>query len=225
MSGLILFDCDGTLVDSPRHIVAVMREAFSACGVSPPPESTIAEIVGLSLDAGIHRLLPTAGADLRRQVAETYRRLYRRHPHRPGLHAGVRSTLKTLRERGYLMGVVSGKSLSGLERVLAEHDLFEFFIVWRTADQCPSKPHPAMVIECMTSAAVAPERTTVVGDARCDMEMAANSGVRAVGVSYGAASTAVLSRAGAACVVDRFPELLAYFPHLPPDAAWPTISP
>jgi len=222
--GLILFDCDGTLVDSHRHIVAVMRRAFLESDLEPPAEERVREIIGLSLDAAVYALMPDAPALARQAVAEGYRRLYRELPAGHGLYPGVRETLTALAERGWWMGVVTGKSAAGLLRVFEDFDLGRFFFAWRTADQCPSKPHPAMARECMAELGVPAERTWVVGDAVMDMEMARAAGARGIGVSFGAASPEALLDAGAERVVDRFDALLAHFPPLRAEAGSCTIG-
>jgi phosphoglycolate phosphatase len=139
------------------------------------------------------------------------------------LFAGVRETLDILRERGYWMGVVTGKSFSGLERVLNDFSLAHYFLVMRTADHCPSKPHPAMVNECMAEMGVKSEQTTVVGDALLDIQMAQASGVQSLGVSFGVAEAEALRAAGAMGIVDAFDGLLEYFPPLQNEPPLPTI--
>jgi len=222
---LILFDCDGTLVDSHRHIIAVMQQACADCGLPVPDGIGIAGVIGLSLDMAILQLLPAIDIANRQQLANAYRELYRTMPGDHGLHAGVRLSLKMLQERGYWLGIVTGKSLTGLQRVLNEFDLSRFFMVWRTADQCPSKPHPGMVMACMEELGVDAKRTTVVGDACVDMQMAIASGARAIGVSFGAEAHDKLISVGASGVVDRFDELMAYFPPLRQASASSTIAP
>jgi len=224
-SHLILFDCDGTLVDSHRHIVAVMQQAFADCGLPVPNDAEITGVIGLSLDTAMAQMLPNTATANRRKIANAYRKLYRDMPSEHGLHAGVRSTLITLQQRGYGLGIVTGESLRGLRRVLDEFDLSRFFMVWRTADQCPSKPHPGMVNECMEEMGMERTQTTVVGDACVDMQMATACGVRAIGVSFGAGSHDALMSAGAEGVVDCFDELKARFPPLRQSVTSSTIAP
>jgi len=222
---LILFDCDGTLVDSHHHIIAVMQKAFADCGVSVPDDDAIAGVIGMSLDMAMARLLPDIDAESRQRIADTYRKLYRNMPGNYGLHAGVVSTLMALQKRGYWLGVVTGKSSQGLERMFEEFDLSRFFTVWRTADQCPSKPHPGMTVACMEALGVDAGRTTVVGDACVDMQMAVASGAHAIGVSFGVEAHSALMDAGAENIVDRFDALMAYFPPLRQTATSSTIAP
>jgi len=109
------------------------------------------------------------------------------------------------------MGIVTGKSSAGLQRVLAKLDLADFFMAQRTADVCPSKPHPAMTLECMQELGVAAEQTVVIGDAVVDMQMARAAGVHALGVCQAGCSELVLRQAGAHDVrlhtVDMLPVL------------------
>ncbi len=211
---LILFDCDGTLMNSHHHIIRVMQIAFAEHDLPQPSVPAVSEVVGLSLPAAVQQLLSGEEAELTATVTETYRRLYRDLPGDYALYAGVRETLDTLQGRGYWLGLVTGKSHAGLRRVLAEFALESYFLVLRTADHCPSKPHPAMVHECMREMGVGGAQTTVIGDAVLDMQMASASGATGLGVSFGVADKTSLRKAGATHVVDHFTELLEYFPHL-----------
>jgi len=211
---LILFDCDGTLMDSHHHIIAVMQRAFAEHGLTAPAAETIAPVVGLSLAMAVQQLLANESAVLASDIGQTYRYLYRTLPAQYGLFDGVVETLTALQHRGYWLGVVTGKSQAGLMQVLDKFDLADHFLVLRTADQCPSKPHPAMVEECMREMGVAAAQTSVVGDALLDIQMAQACGVRALGVSFGVADSKSLRAAGAKAVLDDFIDLLAYFPHL-----------
>jgi len=211
---LILFDCDGTLMDSHHHIIAVMQRAFSEHGLAEPAVESIAPVVGLSLAKAVQQLLADELDDVGNRIEQTYRHLYRTLPAQYGLFDGVIETLTALRDRGYWLGVVTGKSQAGLLHVLDKFDLAGHFLVLRSADQCPSKPHPAMVEECMREMGVAAAQTSVVGDALLDIQMAKACGVRALGVSFGVADSKSLLAAGAKAVLDDFVDLLAYFPHL-----------
>jgi len=211
---LILFDCDGTLMNSHHHIIRVMQLTFAEHDLPQPSVQSVSAVIGLSLSAAVQQLLPLEGSELTEAVTATYRRLYRDLPGDYSLYAGVCETLDILRERGYWLGIVTGKSHSGLKRVLADFSLEDYFPVLRTADHCPSKPHPAMVNECMEEMGVTGEQTSVIGDTALDMQMACASGARGLGVSFGVADSDSLLRAGAEHVVDSFSALLEYFPHL-----------
>lgn len=212
MQQLILFDCDGTLTDSHSAIVHAMQQAFVSSGMPMPDAESVNGIIGLSLIAAIEQLMP-AGGDAH-AVAAAYRHHYRESEAGLALYPGVIETLDELKSRGYWMGVVTGKSRPGLLRVLERFSLQDYFLAWRTADCCPSKPHPAMVSECMAELGVMPACTTVIGDARFDMQLAQAAGVRAIGVSFGVESPEALREEGACVVIDHFPDLLEYFPPL-----------
>ncbi len=212
--GLLLFDCDGTLMNSHHHIVRVLQLAFAEIGLPAPPEARLCEVIGLSLQAAAQHLLSDEDAALAAPLADAYRRLYRELPGDYELYPGVRDTLQALCERGYWLGVVTGKSHAGLTRTLDRFGLADYFSVLRTADHCPSKPHPAMVNECMQEMGVGKTQTAVIGDSTLDMQMACASGAMAIGVSFGVGDDAALRRAGARHVMRHFPELLSHFPLL-----------
>lgn len=214
MQHLILFDCDGTLVDSHAHIIDSMQQAIAACDLPVPDPAEVSAIIGLSLERAISVLTPEVDDGMRRQVVERYRQMYLRPGNSQPLYPGVAETLDILAERGYHMGIVTGKSRRGLTRVMEEHELHPWFVVSRTADECPSKPHPAMVMECADEMGMDPRQVSVVGDACFDIEMAVAAQARAIGVSFGAEPAARLLEAGAECVVDRFDALLEQFPPL-----------
>ncbi|TLS65725.1 HAD-IIIA family hydrolase [Mariprofundus erugo] len=215
MSGcasLILFDCDGTLTDSQGLITQAMQQAFVTCGLPEPESQAIQNITGLSLLRAVACLSDDVA--LHASICDAYRDHYRMLEHQVTLYPEVRETLDELRRRGYWMGVVTGKSRSGLQRVIETFELADYFMVLRTADCTHSKPHPAMVLECMDEMGVLPAHTTVVGDAVFDMQMARAAGVRAIGVSFGASSEEGLLHSGADGVVHAFARLLEYFPPL-----------
>lgn len=211
-ASLILFDCDGTLTDSQGLITRAMQQAFVACGLPEPASQAIQNITGLSLLRAVACLCDQV--DLHESICNAYREHYRLLEHKVVLYPEVRGTLDELQRRGYWLGVVTGKSWSGLQRVIEKLDLGDYFVVLRTADCTHSKPHPAMVLECMDEMGVLPEHTTVIGDAVFDMQMASGAGVRAIGVSFGASSEQVLLQSGADGVVHAFGSLLEYFPDL-----------
>ncbi len=178
-----------------------MRLAFEDCGLAPPDSDAIASIIGLSLREAVRHLLGRdAGVE---QIASAYRRFWLQQERHVSLFEGVPSMLQHLVDQGYWLGIVTGKSSAGLMRVLELFDLKRHFLVWRTADRCPSKPHPAMVLECADELGVHPEQTVVIGDSPFDMAMARAAGALAYGVSFGVGSTASLLREGARAVFDH----------------------
>jgi len=213
---LILFDCDGTLTNSHGSIVTAMQQAFDGAGLIKPSDAEVASIIGLSLHRAVVALLDKEQADEAavEAVCAGYRDAYREAEQHIRLFVDVRETLEELRKRGYWMGVVTGKSLAGLLRVLETFALSEYFMVMRTADCTHSKPDPAMVLECMHEMGVSAGQTVVVGDALFDVQMARAASVPAIGVSFGVAESCDLMDAGAKVVVDDFAALLDYFPAL-----------
>lgn len=209
---LILFDCDGTLMDSHFAIVRAMQKAFCSCGLPEPPVKAVFDVIGLSLDRAIDQL--AGNTHLAENIKQAYRDYYRAAEHELKLYPGVHETLQALRQRGYWLGVVTGKSMAGLLRVLDAFGLQDYFYVLRTADCCNSKPHPAMVLECMAEMGVEAAQTCVVGDALYDIQMAYAVGAAALGVSFGVSDSDELEHAGAIAVVNEFSDLLTYFPPL-----------
>ena len=210
---LILFDCDGTLTDSHGSIAWAMQQAFTSHGFAEPEYQDVLGIIGLSLVAAVDQLAPEGlSPEEKESIALSYSHHYRTTESQLRLYPKVIETLETLQQRGYQMGVVTGKSSRGLLRVMDTFDLHRFFPVWRTADICNSKPHPAMVYECMDEMGAGAEHTAVIGDSRFDIQMARAANVRAIGVSFGVESTEALMHEGAAVVVDAFESLLDYFP-------------
>ncbi|MDQ6999747.1 MAG: HAD-IA family hydrolase [Mariprofundus sp.] len=195
-----------------------MQHAFAAAGLPEPAADAVREVIGLSLSRAITGLMDESlqiDAPLYQHITQAYRDNYRLAEESIDLFPDVKETLEVLRSRGYWLGVVTGKSRPGLLRVLESFELGDLFYVWRTADCTHSKPHPAMVLECMLELGVPADRTWVVGDACFDMQMAVAAEVEALGVSFGVASSDELLQAGARRVVNDFAELLAYFPRLP----------
>ncbi len=212
---LILFDCDGTLTDSHGSIALAMQKAFTDHGLVEPDYQDVLAIIGLSLIAAVEKLANnTLDEGTKTNICESYATNYRAMEHNLALYPHVIETLQELDSRGYQMGVVTGKSSRGLIRVLDLFDLHQFFPVWRTADICLSKPHPAMVLECMQEMGAIPENTSVIGDSRFDIQMANAASVRSFGVSFGVEPTSVLKAEGALHVFDKFEDILEKYPKL-----------
>ncbi len=203
------------MTDSHGAIAQAMQKAFTDHGLSQPDYQDVLGIIGLSLVAAVEKL---AGEDLceslKIKICESYGNNYRAMESSLALYPNVIETLEELDSRGYVMGVVTGKSSRGLIRVMDLFDLNRFFPVWRTADICLSKPHPAMVLECMTEMGALSEHTSVIGDSRFDIQMANAANVRSYGVSFGVEPAHVLTAEGALHVFDTFGEILEKYPNL-----------
>ncbi|MNF51952.1 Phosphoglycolate phosphatase, chromosomal [compost metagenome] len=206
---LLVFDWDGTLVDSIARIVESMRVAASECALPQLGEMTIRGIIGLGLPEAIRALYP--GLEDPQQVAR-FRQVYSDHyiqlESSPSpLFEGVRESLLAFREQGYRLAVATGKSRRGLDRVLAGHGWEDFFDVTRCADETASKPDPRMLREILEHCALAPEQALMVGDSPFDLQMAHNAGMMAVAVGYGAQPLEVLQGYRPHLAIQRFAEL------------------
>lgn len=200
MTRLALFDCDGTLVDGLGAIRAAMDATFADEGL-PVPGAGVREIVGLSVEQAIARLRPPHEEGRIERMADGYRRHYRTNRETGGvdepLFPGVVALLDRLTAAGWALGIATGKSRRGLDALLAAHGLADRFVTLQTADGHPSKPHPEMALAALAEAAVEPADAVLIGDTAFDMALAANAGVRALGVAWGYHDAARLSAAGA----------------------------
>jgi len=208
---LVLFDCDGTLVDSQQAIVAAMAAAFAAAGLAAPAPEAVRRVVGLSLGEAMAALMPGADAPTHLRLADRYRTAFaesRLQGQPQGtLFPGAVPAVEALVRRGHVLGIATGKSRRGLVATLERFGLAGRFTTLQTADDAPSKPHPAMVRQAMDATGAEPAATVVVGDTTFDMEMAVAAGARAVGVAWGYHDVADLHAAGAALVVQGFDSL------------------
>lgn len=209
---LIVFDCDGTLIDSQHMIVAAMNHAFEAHGLEPMPREDVLSIVGLSLDEALAALLPAAEPRLRKAVTEGYKDAFHHLRSRPDLaeplFPGAMEAIEHLAARDdVLLGIATGKSQKGLRLALEQHDLARFFVTLQTADDAPSKPHPMMLERAMAEAGAAPRDTVLVGDTSYDIHMARAAGTHAFGVDWGYHDTDVLAQAGASVILSDFAEI------------------
>ena len=209
---LVLFDCDGTIVDSAAVIHACMARTFEDFEAERPSFDLTKSIIGLTLDIAIAQMLNRPVDAQILAMTARYKEHFMLHRQNGGAlepaYDGLLPLIEALAARDdVILGVVTGKSRRGLDAILAYHGLTKAFFTTRTADDCPSKPHPAMVLECCAETGIDPERTTVIGDAVYDMQMAVSAGARAVGVSWGYGPVEALRAAGAHHVVDHADEI------------------
>lgn len=208
---LVVFDCDGTLVDSQAAIVRSMEQAFAATGLTPPDRNAVRRIVGLSLPQALLRLAPDAPDERRAVALEAYKTSFRsarldgslEEP----LYAGIEGLLRRLHRRGTALGIATGKSDRGLQACLTRHGVHDLFITLQTADRHPSKPHPAMLEAALFEASASPADAIMVGDTIFDIAMARAAGVRAIGVAWGYHEPDELLEAGAVGVAESSVEL------------------
>ena len=207
---LVVFDVDGTLVDSQHHIHAAMTEAFEDVGLPGPTLAQVHAVIGLSLPVALARVGPELPAATVKKIVQSYRDAFVARGSRVDapLFPGARDCLATLAARGDLcLGVATGKGRRGLDAVLEQHDLHRFFDTLQCADDHPSKPHPGMILGAMAATGATPEATMMVGDTSFHLEMARAAGVTGTGVAWGYHDPAALCGAGAAGVAADFPAL------------------
>lgn len=183
---LIVFDWDGTLMDSAAAIVASMQAAAEDLAVPPPSEAQARQVIGLGLHQALAQAIPQLAASRYSELAERYRHHYLSRDSRLTLFSGVENLLRDLTDAGYSLGVATGKSRLGLRRALSDSGVGELFRATRCADECRSKPDPQMLEELMAELMVPAEATLMIGDTSHDLQMARNAGVASVAVAYGA---------------------------------------
>ena len=211
MSRLVVFDCDGTLVDGQAAICQTMEAAFASTGLVAPERNMVRRMVGLSLPYALRELAPDASDEQRHAVVEAYKTGFRdlrlsgalREP----LYDGIAGLIDELSGEGWQLAVATGKSDRGLHACLDTHGIRHRFVSLQTADRHPSKPHPAMLEAALFEAAVQPGDAVMIGDTSFDMEMAVAAGVRAIGVAWGYHEAHELRKAGAVAVAETAEEL------------------
>lgn len=209
MRELVIFDWDGTLMDSGARIVAAIQAAIADSGLPERDPETIRGIIGLGMNEAVAMLYPDARAAARARLMAVYTEAFARAVAEvpATLFAGAIETLARLESAGCLLAIATGKSRHGLHRDLERCGLGGRFVSTRTVDECPSKPHPAMVEEILRECGMEADAALVVGDTLFDLEMAANAGVDAVGVSWGAHPAGRLQTLRPLGILDDFREL------------------
>lgn len=208
---LIVFDCDGTLVDGQHLILDAMQSACRVCATPYPGDEAIRQIVGLSLMDAIEICHPKENEKthlaLKDAFVDRFQELRLQDEDHEPIFDGVKAMIEQLHGDGYLLGVATGKSKRGLNITLKNHGLSEYFLTLNTADDGPGKPHPSMLHNAMQDAGVEPENTLMIGDTTFDIQMALAANVRAVGVSWGYHDRDKLLQAGAHYMLDHISHL------------------
>lgn len=183
---LIVFDWDGTLMDSTAVIAGSIQAACRDLEIPVPDEQTARHVIGLGLDQALRYAVPSLSEEMRPALVARYRHHFLAQDQQIPLFDQASEIVMELHAGGYQLAVATGKSRAGLERVLASSKLQPYFHATRTADQTFSKPHPAMLLEIMEELGVSAARTLMIGDTSHDILMAQNAGVDVVAVSHGA---------------------------------------
>jgi phosphoglycolate phosphatase len=189
---LIIFDWDGTLMDSTGHIVNCMRHAITKLDLAPLDDKQISHIIGLGLQEAVQTLYPNGNATMWTSLADCYRQTWLNSPVDTPLFDNARELLTELAEQELFLGVATGKSRRGLDKVLKATGLGELFVATRCADECHSKPHPQMVSEIMDFTGVSGSDALMIGDTEFDLMMAKNAGAHSLGITHGAHDEAKL---------------------------------
>ena len=211
---LVIFDCDGTLVDSQNAICGAMEHAFGGLGLAVPSRPQVLSVVGLSLPEAFAVLAPGATKAVREQLSQRYKGAFPHGqlavPERDPLFPGAKAVVEALgRHRDIALGIATGKSRRGVQRLFDQEGWHDFFATVQTADDHPSKPDPSMIHAAMAETGTDTTTTIMIGDTTYDIDMGRNAGVATVGVAWGYHETADLTTSGADAIVQRFDELPA----------------
>ena len=190
--GLIVFDWDGTLIDSAGAIAECIQEAARDLGLGIPDRERARHVIGLGLQESLQLAVPDLPSHRTREFVEAYRRHFLANEHSMQLFPGIEALLEALRSRGHRLAVATGKSRRGLDRALEASGLRAQFEATRCADETTPKPDPAMLHELMDELGAAPAEALMIGDTTHDLQMASAARVDAVAVCYGAHAEASL---------------------------------
>jgi phosphoglycolate phosphatase len=208
---LIAFDWDGTLFDSTQLIARSIQQAVKDVGGATPDESAAAYVIGLPVHAALARVAPDVKPEQYEALGLRYRHHYRAMADQLSLFEGVLEMLGQLRASQYWLSIATGKSRSGLNRVLTSPALKDCFDATRTADETQGKPDPQMLKELMAHFGVSPQRTLMVGDTCHDLEMAQRAGCASLGVTYGAQKAHDLTPFAPLALVHNVAEMAQWF--------------
>lgn len=183
---LLIFDWDGTLMDSERKIVNCFHAAVGDVGLEPLADDQIKGVIGLGLKEAMDVLFPEQDQAVRSRVSDAYRDhfLFKDQTDMP-MFPGVVEGIIRLHDQDYTLAIATGKARRGLKRVLDGHELEHVFSTTRCADEAVSKPHPLMLEQIMQQTGIGAERALMIGDSTFDLEMASNAGMDSLAVSYG----------------------------------------
>lgn len=200
---LLVFDWDGTLIDSEARIIESMHIASERGGLDAADDDDIRNVIGLELNQAIRQLYGDLASDLIEQVADVYREhyVYQSEITTP-LFLGVLETLTHLQGQGYEMAVATGKGRRGLDSAMEESGLQSYFTTTRCADETRSKPHPQMLKEILLELNLKPSDAVMIGDTHYDMNMAQAANIAAVAVSYGVQKKQSLMRHNPIACID-----------------------
>jgi phosphoglycolate phosphatase len=208
---LAIFDVDGTISDSHAMITASLGAAFEAEGLKAPDRARMLSGVGLSLMDFMRYLAPDESEARHARMTTAYKQnfwAFREAGEHPELlYDGAKPLLASLRQRGVVLGIATGKSIRGVAHLLDKHGMAGWFATIQTSDTNASKPDAAMGLAALAETGAAPRDTIMIGDTSFDMGMARNAGIGSIGVTWGNHCRAQLEQSGAQNIVSDFKEL------------------
>ena len=207
---LIVFDWDGTVMDSTAVIAGSIQAACRDLGLAVPDDEAARHVIGLGLTEALRHAVPDAPESMYEPLVARYRHHFLAQDQAIPLFEGARETVAELHGAGYWLGVATGKSRAGLDRAMESTGMKQYFHATRTADQTFSKPDPAMLFELMDELAVSAGRALMIGDTTHDVQMAQNAGVDVVGIGHGAHPPEQLQELNPLALVQNFAELRAW---------------
>ncbi|MEE2809620.1 MAG: HAD-IA family hydrolase [Pseudomonadota bacterium] len=209
---LVVFDVDGTLIDSQGLIMAAMTLGFEKQGLAAPAREDVLPLVGLSLEIIMPRLASAQSPAVHAELVDGYKNAFMELRKRGTpqddmpLFDGALAAVSGLHAQPEtLLGIATGKSRRGLDKVLQAYDMERYFFTQQVADHHPSKPHPSMLSACLADTGASADQAVMIGDTSFDMDMAKAAGFKAIGVSWGYHDRNEL--AAADIVIDRFTDL------------------
>jgi phosphoglycolate phosphatase len=208
---LCVFDLDGTLIDSQKHILEAMARAFAAEGLAEPDPMAVRGVIGLSLDEAVARLAPELEGISVDRLGERYRDAYfdmkKAGVEAEPLMEGARAVIDALDAAGWQLAIVTGKGRRGLLNVLDSHDLRHRFVSLKAADDGPGKPDPTLLFDAIDEAGSTPAHSVMVGDTSFDLRMARQARVAGIGVSWGYHNRTMLEAECPVAILKQFAEL------------------
>jgi len=208
---LIIFDWDGTIIDSQAHILHSMKKAVIDEGLTPPTDQQIRHIIGLSLQRAVETLFPDMDSALVDRISSNYRtHFFADTEHVSELFIGAEDMIRDLHASGYYLAVATGKGREGLDVALSKTGLQHYFHITRCADETRSKPDPMMLDEILTDLDLDVEQAIMVGDTSYDVEMAGNINMDSIAVTYGMHDKDHLENARPTHLIDSIDQISQY---------------
>lgn len=212
---LLVFDWDGTLMDSADHIAQSIQQAAEYLNLPVPSDEAARDVIGLGLPEAVARLFPDADESVLTALSNGYTQRYLTSRKPTAFFTGTVDMLHHLVEQGYWLAVATGKSRRGLDRALRDTEMMDLFVATRCADESFSKPHPQMLLDILDYTGLSASQAVMIGDTEYDMQMAVNAGVDAVGVGCGVHTPERILAAGAEVCLPLTTDLSDYLANKP----------